>query len=143
MSDEPGRDEFAAAFAEATNNDPRLGAVGAVCCTARSVRPCPSAAAAASLWPMVMRCAQINPDGVARAGFGTGPDAGNRLFDAIVDIRQVSCSPTTPGRRRGNGSRPTMGSSTSRSPTARRTRRSCQRHPAGRRSALADAAVGR
>jgi anaerobic selenocysteine-containing dehydrogenase len=33
----------------------------------------------------VMRCSQINPDGVERAGFGTGPDAGNRLFDAIVD----------------------------------------------------------
>ena len=40
---------------------------------------------AASLWPMVLRCAQINPDGVERAGFGTRPDAGNRLFDAIVD----------------------------------------------------------
>ena len=43
------------------------------------------AAAAAALWPMAMRCAQVNPDGVARAGFGDGPDAGDRLFDAIVD----------------------------------------------------------
>ena len=43
------------------------------------------AAAAASLWPMAMRCAQLNPDGVARAGFGTGPEAGDRLFDAIID----------------------------------------------------------
>ena len=29
--------------------------------------------------------AEVNPDGVDRAGFGSGPDAGNRLFDAIVD----------------------------------------------------------
>ena len=27
----------------------------------------------------------LNPEGVERAGFGSGPDAGNRLFDAIVD----------------------------------------------------------
>ena len=33
----------------------------------------------------MIRCSQVNPDGVARAGFGSGPDAGNRLFDAIVD----------------------------------------------------------
>ena len=83
---ERSRDEFAAAFAEATSNDPRLGAVGAVLLY-RTLGPTlpHGAAAAASLWPMVMRCSQINPDGVARAGFGTGPDAGNRLFDAIVD----------------------------------------------------------
>jgi formate dehydrogenase len=43
------------------------------------------AAAAAALWPMAIRCSQNNPDGVARAGFGTGPEAGNRLFDAIVE----------------------------------------------------------
>ena len=56
------------------------------CCTARSERRFPhGAAAAASLWPMVIRCSQVNPDGVARAGFGSGPDAGDRLFDAIVD----------------------------------------------------------
>ena len=29
-----------------------------------------------------VRCALKNPDGVERAGFGSGPDAGNRLFDA-------------------------------------------------------------
>ena len=39
----------------------------------------------AALWPMAVRCAQVNPDGVARAGHGDGPDAGDRLFDAIVD----------------------------------------------------------
>src|SRR5205814_10111822 len=45
----------------------------------------PGATAAAALWPMAIRCAQKNPGGVDRAGFGSGPDAGNRLFDAIVD----------------------------------------------------------
>jgi formate dehydrogenase len=34
---------------------------------------------------MAIRCSQRNPEGVERAGFGSGPDAGNRLFDAIVD----------------------------------------------------------
>ena len=82
---EGGRDEFAAAFADATAADPRLGAVGAVLLyrTLGSTLP-NGAAAAASLWPMVIRCAQVNPDGVEKAGYGSGPDAGNRLFDAIV-----------------------------------------------------------
>ena len=26
----------------------------------------------------------MNPDGVRRAGFGDGPEAGDRLFDAIL-----------------------------------------------------------
>src|SRR5215211_6782871 len=34
---------------------------------------------------MAIRCSQVNPDGVARAGFGSGADAGDRLFDAIVE----------------------------------------------------------
>jgi anaerobic selenocysteine-containing dehydrogenase len=34
---------------------------------------------------MAVRCSQVNPEGVERAGFGSGPDAGNRLFDAIVN----------------------------------------------------------
>ena len=72
--------------------------------TARRRRP--------ALWPMAIRCAQKNPDGVERAGFGSAPDAGNRLFDAIVDRPPGSSSPTTPGRRRGSASRPTTASST-------------------------------
>jgi anaerobic selenocysteine-containing dehydrogenase len=43
------------------------------------------AAAAAALWPIALRCAALNPSGVERAGFGTGPEAGERLFDAIVE----------------------------------------------------------
>jgi anaerobic selenocysteine-containing dehydrogenase len=80
------REEFAAAFAEATTTDPKLAAVAAVLLYRTLGVTLPhGAAAAASLWPMVIRCSQVNADGVARAGFGSGPDAGNRLFDAIVD----------------------------------------------------------
>ena len=66
--------------------DPKLAAVAAVVLY-RTLGPTlpHGAAAAAPLWPMAIRCSQVNPDGVARAGFGSGPDAGNRLFDAIVD----------------------------------------------------------
>ena len=81
-----GRAEFSAAFAEAMGRDPRLAAVAPIVRYRSLGETLPhGAAAAAALWPMAVRCAQINPDGVARAGFGTGPDAGNRLFDAIVD----------------------------------------------------------
>jgi len=83
---ERSRDEFAAAFAEATTTDPELAAVAPVLLYRTLGTTLPhGAAAAASLWPMVIRCSQINPDGVAQAGFGSGSDAGNRLFDAILD----------------------------------------------------------
>ena len=80
------RDEFAAAFAHAMTSDPKLAAVAPVVLYRTLGETLPhGAAAAAALWPMAIRCAQKNPDGVDRAGFGSGPDAGNRLFDAIVD----------------------------------------------------------
>jgi anaerobic selenocysteine-containing dehydrogenase len=83
---EAGRAEFAARFAEATAADPRLAAVAPVLLYRTLGPTLPSgAAAAAALWPMAVRCAQVNPDGVARAGYGDGPDAGDRLFDAIID----------------------------------------------------------
>jgi anaerobic selenocysteine-containing dehydrogenase len=83
---ERSEDQFAVAFEEATTTDPRLGAVAAVLLyRTLGVTLTHGAAAAASLWPMAIRCAQVNPDGVARAGFGSRPDAGERLFDAIVD----------------------------------------------------------
>lgn len=43
------------------------------------------AAAAAVLWMAAHECARKNPAGVARAGYGEGLAAGERLFDAIVD----------------------------------------------------------
>ncbi len=80
------REEFSSAFAQATAEDPKLGAVGAVLLY-RTLGPtlAHGAASAASLWPMAVRCAKVNPEGVERAGYGTGPDAGNRLFDAIIN----------------------------------------------------------
>ena len=81
-----GRVEFSAAFAAAMSGDPRLAAVAPVVLYRTLGESLPhGAAAAAGLWPMVLRCTQNNPAGVARAGFGTGPDAGDRLFDAIVE----------------------------------------------------------
>ena len=83
---ERGRDEFADAFAAATAGDPKLAAVAPVVLYRTLGPTLPyGAAAAAALWPLAIRCSQNNPDGVARAGFGTGPEAGNRLFDAIVE----------------------------------------------------------
>lgn len=43
------------------------------------------AAAAAVLWMAAHECARKNPAGVAKAGYGEGLLAGERLFDAIVD----------------------------------------------------------
>jgi anaerobic selenocysteine-containing dehydrogenase len=81
-----GRGEYAAAFAQAMTSDPKLAAVAPVVLY-RTLGPTlpHGAAAAAALWPMAIRCAQKNRDGVERAGFGAGADAGDRLFDAIVD----------------------------------------------------------
>ena len=83
---EAGRSEFAARFAEVTTSDPRAAAIAPILLY-RTLGPTlpHGAAAAAALWPMAVRCAQINPAGVARAGHGEGADAGDRLFDAIVD----------------------------------------------------------
>jgi anaerobic selenocysteine-containing dehydrogenase len=80
-----GRREFAAAFAEATSANPRLGAVTPVVLY-RTLGPTlpHGAAAAASLWAVAHRCAALNPATVRRAGFGEGFEAGERLFDAIL-----------------------------------------------------------
>ncbi|HEX7303786.1 molybdopterin-dependent oxidoreductase [Lentzea sp.] len=43
------------------------------------------ASAAAVLWMAAHECARKNPAGVERAGHGSGLEAGERLFDAIVD----------------------------------------------------------
>jgi anaerobic selenocysteine-containing dehydrogenase len=81
-----GRREFAAAFAEATKANPRLGAVTPVVLY-RTLGPTlpHGATAAAALWTAAHRCAAINPTGVRRAGFGDGFEAGEALFDAILD----------------------------------------------------------
>jgi len=80
-----GRAAFAAAFFAASAADPRLAAVAPVVLY-RTLGPSlpDGAASAALLWAAAHRCAQANPDGVRRAGFGEGLDAGERLFDAIL-----------------------------------------------------------
>ena len=80
-----GRREFAAAFAEATKANPRLGAVTPVVLY-RTLGPTlpDGAASAAALWTAAHRCAALSPASVRRAGFGEGFEAGERLFDAIL-----------------------------------------------------------
>jgi anaerobic selenocysteine-containing dehydrogenase len=83
---ELGRGEFAAAFFAATAAQPELGALAPIILY-RTLGPTlpDGAAAAAILWGAAHRCVQANPDGVRRAGYGEGLEAGERLFDAILD----------------------------------------------------------
>ncbi len=83
---EQGRAAFAVAFAAATAANPALGAVAPVLLY-RALGPTlpHGAASAAALWAIAQRCTLLNPAGVEGAGFGTGPEAAERLFDAIVD----------------------------------------------------------
>jgi anaerobic selenocysteine-containing dehydrogenase len=88
---EQGRAEFAAAFGAALAAKPALGPVAAVLLY-RTLGPTlpHGAAAAAALWAIAQRVVQLNPSGVERAGFGDGPDAADRLFDAIIDSPSAS-----------------------------------------------------
>jgi anaerobic selenocysteine-containing dehydrogenase len=81
-----GRARFAEQFKASLAEKPQLAAIAPVLLY-RTLGPTlpHGAAAAAALWPTALRCATINPNGVERAGFGTGPEAGERLFDAIVE----------------------------------------------------------
>jgi anaerobic selenocysteine-containing dehydrogenase len=82
-----GRGAFAEAFFAATATKPSLGALAPVVLY-RTLGPTlpGGAASAAILWGAAHRCALANPDGVRRAGFeGEGLEAGERLFDAILD----------------------------------------------------------
>jgi anaerobic selenocysteine-containing dehydrogenase len=83
---ERGRAEFASAFEAAITANPSLGPIAPVLLY-RSLGPTlpHGAASAAALWAIARRCALLNPAGVERAGFGDGPDAAERLFDAILD----------------------------------------------------------
>ncbi|MGH9135987.1 MAG: molybdopterin-dependent oxidoreductase [Acidimicrobiales bacterium] len=83
-----GRAAFAEAFFAALGSKPELGALAPLVLY-RTLGPSlpDGAASAAVLWGAAQRCAQANPDGVRRAGFGEGPEAGERLFSAIVEGR--------------------------------------------------------
>jgi anaerobic selenocysteine-containing dehydrogenase len=83
---EQGRAVFADAFAAAVAAKPVLGPVSTVLLYRTLGPTLPyGATSAAALWAIARRCALLNPRGVEGAGFGAGPDAGDRLFDAIVD----------------------------------------------------------
>jgi anaerobic selenocysteine-containing dehydrogenase len=79
-----GRAAYGAAFMTAMS-DRRLAGLAPVLLY-RTLGPTlpDGAAAAAVLWAAAHRCATENPDGVRDAGFGTGLEAGERLFDAIL-----------------------------------------------------------
>jgi anaerobic selenocysteine-containing dehydrogenase len=79
-----GRAEFAQAFLPAIT-DPAKRRLAPVLLY-RTLGPTlpDDAAAAAILWAAAHQCAAANPDGVERAGYGRGPAAGERLFDAIL-----------------------------------------------------------
>jgi len=79
-----GRDAFAGAFLTAMA-DPAKRRLAPVLLY-RTLGPTlpDGAAAAAVLWAAAHQCATANPDGVRRAGYGEGPAAGERLFDAIL-----------------------------------------------------------
>src|SRR5437764_9319593 len=84
------RDDFAAAFAQAMTSDPKLATVAPVVLYRTLGETLPhGAAAAAALWPMAIRCSHRNPEGVARAGFGSGPDAGNHATAAATRAADV------------------------------------------------------
>lgn len=80
-----GRAAFAAAFTAAVASDPRMSKLAPVLLY-RTLGPTlpDGAAAAAVLWGMAHGLAASSPGGVRRAGYGEGPEAGERLFAAIL-----------------------------------------------------------
>ena len=103
-----GRAAFAQAFMPLMA-DPRLRRLAPVLLY-RTLGPTlpHGAASAAVLWPAAHSCAGANPAGVERAGYGTGLEAGERLFDAIISGRHaVVITDDTPDEtwRRLNGRR--------------------------------------
>lgn len=81
-----GRTEFATAFFSLMAERPDLGRLAPVILYRTLGESLPhGAAAAAVLWPAAHSCARNFPAGVERAGFGVGLEAGERLFDAILE----------------------------------------------------------
>jgi len=82
---ERGRGDFAAAFFTLIAGRPDLAALAPIVLY-RTLGPTlpDGAASAAILWGACHRCAQANPEGVRRAGFGEGLEAGEALFDAVL-----------------------------------------------------------
>lgn len=84
-----GRDSFAAAFAEALAQNPRISSAAPVVLY-RTLGPTlpDGAAAAAALWPAAQQVARHHARSVRRAGIeGDDAELGERLFDAILSSR--------------------------------------------------------
>jgi anaerobic selenocysteine-containing dehydrogenase len=79
-----GGGAFAEAFSSAVA-DRRLRRLAPVLLYRTLGPTLPRSAAPAVLWAAAHACATANPRGVQRAGFGDGPEAGERLFRAILD----------------------------------------------------------
>jgi anaerobic selenocysteine-containing dehydrogenase len=83
---ERDRAEFAGAFLGLMAERPELAAFAPVILYRTLGAALPAdLASAAVLWAAAHRCVQANPRGCANAGFGEGLEAGERLFDAILD----------------------------------------------------------
>jgi anaerobic selenocysteine-containing dehydrogenase len=79
-----GGSAFAGAFLPVAS-DPRLRRLAPVLLYRTLGPTLPHGPAPAVLWAAAHTCAAANPSGVQRAGFGEGPEAGERLFRAILD----------------------------------------------------------
>lgn len=80
------RADFATAFFALMTERPDLGRLAPVILYRTLGESLPNdAAAAAVLWPAAHSCARNFPAGVERAGYGAGLEAGDKLFDAILN----------------------------------------------------------
>lgn len=80
------REDFATAFFAFMAERPELGRLAPVILYRTLGESLPhGAAAAAVLWPAAHSCARNFPAGVERAGYGVGLEAGEKLFDAILE----------------------------------------------------------
>jgi formate dehydrogenase len=80
------REDFATAFFAFMAERPELGRLAPVILYRTLGESLPhGAAAAAVLWPAAHSCARNFPAGVERAGYGVGLEAGEKLFNAILE----------------------------------------------------------
>jgi hypothetical protein len=87
---ERGRAEFAQAFFAATAADPALGPSPRSCCTAPSAPHCPTVPRRPRCCGVRRTAAPGEPDGVRRAGFGEGLEAGERCSTRSSPARRAS-----------------------------------------------------
>jgi anaerobic selenocysteine-containing dehydrogenase len=80
-----GRAEFATAFFGLLGERPELGGLSTAILYRTLGETLPDgASAAAVLWGACHTCVRNSPEGVRKAGYGEGLEAGERLFDAVL-----------------------------------------------------------